>query len=793
MYLIIGVIGGAVARQVEVTINSLEYEEENNVKINLENKELVLKIGAEYNGNVYYINYGNFIVTEFPENDETNGEIKAVALDYMKKFDIPFKDTYTYNGEEITITYPCTLKAYLQHMCNQAGIELGTQTFANEDFIVTNNQFEGKTCRKVLQDICKCAFSWARIKQDNKLYLDFEATGEVAETITDEEYYSDSFKKANEYFGAINKITYVDRDIEGQEVSVIDSADILENGEKQLMIYDNYFAYTTAKKQELIQEGTRLFGFKYMPISQLDMKGLVYLDSNDFIKVVAPDETEYLTRPFNHIIEYQGFVKDSITIDAETETEQEYENTSSPAYQNAKTEIMVDRANQTIQLLTARTITVYDEIERQGLIETEEAKKLATWQVKITGEKTYDSGATVVTKQYTIVVMPERYPYIATENDEVILTEDNEELIYSANKYTIECDELLRKDTVSDTITINEDRNIILTKRIGIENGETYILDEEITTILGTLTVELYEGINYIYLEQNGQLDEETMLYIKYILRNDFTSNYVSSQEIISAINLSPEEIKIQSPKISLEGYTTINEGFSVDEEGNMTCNDATINGTMRDKEGNILVWDEGVYSNLQFTSTCIADGELDGRLLSHIGYYQSVGTYWLARLIIEANIPSNFKVTSAYITITHQPIEYSGSVEDEATSQTVNLEGTIGYARGVQIFADGSAYGSSLYELEMGSEVRDSREMSGTNTYGLGANGKTFSDTETEVVISSDLSQYLESGGAMVFKIGTLSPASTVTGIKNMYERIGRATAKLNVYGYLKEVKEDE
>ena len=636
--------------------------------INLENKEFTVKIGAIDSSNddeIVYINYGNFMVTEFPENDETNGQIRVVALDYMKKFDIPFKDTYTYNGSEVTINYPCTLKDYLQHICNQAGVELGTQSFANENFSIANNQFEGKTCRKVLQDICKSAYTWARIGQDNKLYLDFandsieeyqvveylesnggqhintgfipnqdtrvvmdfindspidswmfgarisfddrnysvvawssgnlrtdynnsmigitvsrgirylidknknvttiyqneeqvtqitqtyatftpninmylfacnnngtttakvkvklyscqvydddvlvrdfvpcirksdnvaglfdrvgrtfytnQGTGSfttgsaiegkvlfggVTETITEEEYYSDSFKKANEYYGKINKITLIDRDIEGQEVSITNDSAILQDGEKELKIYDNYFAYTTLKKQELIQAGSRLFGLKYMPIAQLDLKGMVYLDPNDFIDVIAPDGTEYLTRPFNHTIDYQGFVQDSITIDGETDAEREYTNSTSPVYQNAQTEINVDRANQEIKLISARTLKVYDEMERQGLIVTQPAKAIPPWEIRITGEKTYDSGATVLTKIYTICVTPELYPYISTEDDEILLTEDGEELIYSAHKYDIECDELLRKDATSDTITIDENRNIILTKRIGIQ------------------------------------------------------------------------------------------------------------------------------------------------------------------------------------------------------------------------------------------------------------------------------------------------------------------------------------
>ena len=55
-------------------------------------------------------------------------------------------------------------------------------------------------------------------------------------------------------------------------------------------------------------------------------------------------------------------------------------------------------------------------------------------------------------------------------------------------------------------------------------------------------------------------------------------SKKVDGDEVISAINLTPEEAKITANKIALEGYTTINDGFSVDEEGNMICNNGTMN-----------------------------------------------------------------------------------------------------------------------------------------------------------------------------------------------------------------------
>ena len=55
-------------------------------------------------------------------------------------------------------------------------------------------------------------------------------------------------------------------------------------------------------------------------------------------------------------------------------------------------------------------------------------------------------------------------------------------------------------------------------------------------------------------------------------------SGKVGNNEVISKINQSPEQVTIQANKIKLEGYTTINNGFSVDTNGNMTCNNATMN-----------------------------------------------------------------------------------------------------------------------------------------------------------------------------------------------------------------------
>ena len=331
----VGIIGQAVARM--LTIKMVNDENSN---LNFENADIQFKIGAEYEGNIYYINYGNFIVNEPPENDDTNGTVKFTAHDYMIKFNKPYEDR---------VTYPCSLKDLLLDICLQAGVILGTSTFPNENFIVENNQFEGKQLREVLQHIAKSAFSWARIGQDNQLYLDFEVSDNVTETITVDDYKMDAFKKANEFYGPVNKVTFADSDIQGQEESVQDDNSIMLNGEKEIIIYDNYFAYTTQKRQELIQAGTVLFGLTYMPIQELDMVGLVYLDSNDIIEIEDSSENTVLTRNFSHIIKYNGVVSDTIETIGESNNEQTYANVNNAAFQNSRTEIIVDRSKKQIQ------------------------------------------------------------------------------------------------------------------------------------------------------------------------------------------------------------------------------------------------------------------------------------------------------------------------------------------------------------------------------------------------------------------------------------------------------------
>lgn len=770
----VGFIGQAVAKM--ITVNLINDENSN---INLENEEIVFKLGADYNNNTYYINYGNFIVNEAPQNDDTNGIVKFVAYDYMIKFNKSYEDR---------IQYPCTMMELLQDICDQADVELGTESFVNSNFVVINNQFTGKTLRDVLRHIAKSAFSWARIGQDNKLYLDFEVNDTIDETITVDDYEMDSFKKANEYFGAINKVTYADSDITGFERSVEDTEDILLNGEKEIVIYDNYFGFTTAKREELIQAGTRLFGFRYMPIQQLDMVGLAYLDSNDILGVQDSEENILLTRNLAHTIKYNGALSDGIQAEASSEMEQTYENVSSPVKANIKLERTVDRANGLISQVAEKTVIVYDEITGIGMLQTQPAKAISTWDVLLTGNKIYEDGeAEVVERDYVLAIMPERYPFLKVDDNNVLVTENDEEIVYATKKYKITCNELLRKDGVSDTIEIDSDRNIVHTQRIGILNGNTYILGRPIVTILGTLIIDLYSGVNYIYLED----DEETNIYVKYILENDFTDNYVASVEIVSKINQSPEEISIEANKLKLEGYTTINGGFSVDENGNASIANNTV---LIDTQGITLadgakiVGGDGLVTNLTFNS------QTSGGSYSNVGYYgyrllgfeatydtdsQSGMKFMPTAIEIDVNIPENFVIQSAYLTLYTTQVHWG----------QLNY---YGYPRNLGIYiSSGSA--PEIYYENWASEYYTNIEYSGNIIENAWSDGTTYftptnvQSSELNQIVSRDLKEYISKGVQQIY-IQSNEPIpsyDTTAGQNTASQKTGLGKAILNIFGY--------
>lgn len=621
-----GFIGQATSKQVDLELlNIIDTH-------NLENKEIEVFLGADYNNQTYYINYGNFIVNQAPENDVTNGIIKITAFDYMIKTNIPYIPT---------VTFPCTLKDVVDDICTQTGLILATQDFANKNFIVDSNQFDGKTCKEVLRHVGKCAFSWVRIGQDNELYIDFEVNNTITESLTTDDYYQDKLKKANEYYGPINRVVYAESNIQGQEEKVEDVESIALNGLHELVIYDNYFAYTTEKRHELIQAGTRLFGLKYMPVQEMAMVGLVYLDCTDIIEAATPDEETFTTIPLNHIIEYNGAIGDSLSTETNSNNETVYKNTNDPINSNAIVEIMVDRFKKIITSIISDVTEQNSKISQiTQTVDELDSKIQDIADITTAGETSYASLdldginesepisitvrpiATNISYLYPrasglypddTLFMPDRkLRFINRTTDEIfdyILPDDL--LYYDSENY----DEFyLNYDSqtcqVIKRCAYDADGNVVLLANEAITSYTPY---PSIYLTAGDYTVELLGySIGYlavrlmasnIYTSQFATKSEVTSEInqkaneINLVVNQKVDNRNFTHAEIVAKINDDTSQVKLQADKINLTANDIINiiagnvlnltsksiainsTNFSVTSAGVLTAKSGTIGG----------------------------------------------------------------------------------------------------------------------------------------------------------------------------------------------------------------------
>lgn len=253
-------------------------------------------------------------------------------------------------------------------------------------------------------------------------------------------------------------------------------------------------------------------------------------------------------------------------------------------------------------------------------------------------------------------------------------------------------------ENISDELVIKQGKLRII-KKIGITEYNKYFVkaipeefDVELTATKNIVfgfedTILLFQGVNYISIE-NLKSD----IFIQYIINSPFTdglamqsdlkaelaiknaeiSAKVSKNEIISEINLSPEVAKIQAEKIKLEGYTTINGGFSVDLQGNMSCQDATINGG--------LVVGTGLYSCLVFRPTQSLEILNDIQTIAGLqktGYASYIAGFSnvAGRLpvLIPYKLPNNFTIVKAEVLVEHQSVNWVDIQPSTGSPFTVN------------------------------------------------------------------------------------------------------------------------
>ena len=488
---------------------------------------------------------GTFII-DTPTTEEVTQKTSFTGYDYLVKFNTKYEDNNA---------YPISLYDYLLNLCDQVGIELDNTSIVNGDYMIIGNPFTNNETKKtVLEQICQLCGGFAKITTENKLKIVNLAENEKLDTLDGNIY--NSFSK-NKKYGKINSVTLNLSSIEGENTNLKDEASITENGLTEVVISDNYFLNSQTEREEVIQElFDVLNGISYVPY-EMEYYGFPYLEIGDGIEILDVDDTSHLTYVFDYIFKYNGGYEGTLKVKSKSEVQSNIETTKQKFKRVERT---VDKINGEI----ADIIETQDEFNSQLVLTKQDVEGIkqqvqnvadftreitSTGQVQLTetsnvlgtilklklygnmeyvypSETTYPSNTLYPVGQYITLVVDKQSK--GTISDEALSAQID--LVEPLRKYD---------DVTYDEILI-EDDICTLIRRCGIdENGEVYVLDNEVQTTIGEISIPSFKENTYIYILEQPNLT----LYCRYLVDNDYIETFALKADVNSKIEQSEENI----------------------------------------------------------------------------------------------------------------------------------------------------------------------------------------------------------------------------------------------------------
>ena len=506
-----------------------------------------------WTGSAYeYIDIGTFHVFDEQDEDEFNKHI--TAFDNLIKFNAPFNDV---GG------YPKTLFQELQNICNQAGVELQNMSIVNGNFQIVNNQFvNGESLKTVLKAICQISGTYATIK-DDKLVLQLK--NETNEIINKSQHQPVTWKRKT--YG-INQVVLGMSDIEGEYVLRQDDDDIAENGVHKLVINDNPFTYTQAKRDELIDAlFNQVRGFGYIPY-EMNCEWLNYLEIGDTV-IIDDIETIVLRISGRSPKSLESFMSAPAIIDSSIAY---VDNTETVKNQLKRTEIIVDKNNQSIQSVVEQTEKQNQKIAQVTQTVEELNSKISDIADITTSAEDTDAKIEInevnQSEPIRLVIRPigENISYLYP-SDNLYPSDDlfmkirtirfhnnttNEDFDYELP------DDLLYYDSENyDEFILDYDgQSCVINKKVGYNaDGTTYVLDTPKTVEYEFPKIVLSEGDYTVSIlsYENGYI------FARLMAKNIYTTQFYTKAEVDSEIAQTAQSIDL-SVNSKLSNYSTTTE-----------------------------------------------------------------------------------------------------------------------------------------------------------------------------------------------------------------------------------------
>lgn len=388
-------------------------------------------------------------------------------------------------------------------------------------------------------------------------------------------------------------------------------------------------------------------------------------------------------------------------------------------------------------------------------------------------------------------------------NNFKIIVEQNDEVY---REYILDdMKNLYQVGTVHDTFEYL-DGKCSITKRIGIDDeGNKYVLETPYTIDLKDFIIEVPEGDYKIYTNY-----EALHLNVEYLTQNEYTDTFATQVDVQSSIKIATDEVLIESKREILDngdaliasintkstGEVLINASKAINfnsTEFNVTTEKMKITIGVGDNKKDIINAN-GVLTNLQFKSAnqVWGNGQSSNYFLGFSPYINdndgsvpSKKSY----LQLDYDIPDNFVVQNAYVTIFHTPVNWEKNTSVK----------TWGYCRNLGVY---NVYNSGDFKVNAaffseGQAIGEFNSTAITNVFGNAtywtARKPSNSSYLSESVTTKDIASSLNASGhgtLLVQSNDTPPYSSTIDGLyteNGAGGKTGSAYAILNIIGYTK------
>lgn len=738
------------------------------------------KFGVLVDGKFEYLDFGNYIVYS-SEKQEDYDSYKIVCYDKM---------LYSMKqNEDLGVAYPISVKDYLKALCNKLGLQFknANDNFTNYSRMIKQELYVGLdyTYRDILDELAQVTASTICLNKNDELELRY-ISNNVVDTI-DEEYLKDINVNFGEKYGPINSIV-LSRSGESDNVYKDDPESVELNGRTEIKITDNQIMNWNDRSDYLPEILNKLDGLEYY-INDFASTGIAYLELCDRYNIKIGDNT-YSCVMLNDELEITQGIVENIHTDMPQETETDYTKADKTDRKINQTYIIVDKQQQQIDALANKVVDISSTASGVGFVNITNGYKGNLYKLNIYGYMELPIIGNIIIGQFKV------------NNFKIIVEQNNE----AYREYILnDMKNLYQIGTVHDTFEYL-DGKCSITKRIGIDDeGNKYVLETPYTIDLKDLIIEVPEGDYKIYTNY-----EALHLNVEYLMQNQYTDTFATQVDVQSSIKIATDEVLIESKREILDngdaliasintkstGEVLINASKAINfnsTEFNVTTEKMKITIGEGDNKKDIINAN-GVLTNLQFKSSNEVWGigqssnyflgfspyinDNDGSVPSKKSYLQ-----------LDYDIPENFVVQNAYVTIFHTPVNWEKNTSVK----------TWGYCRNLGVY---NVYNSGDFKINAaffseGQAIGEFNSAAITNVFGNAtywtARKPSNSSYLSESVTTKDIASSLNTSGhgtLLVQSNDTPPYSSTIDGLyteNGAGGKTGSAYAILNIIGYTK------